>query len=67
MWFQLNEAPFTVFSQVVTDVSSGAGTIDVDVDIPMNVPAGTFNYRYLAFIAPDGEGIDNSFSDLIQF
>ncbi|NRB48592.1 MAG: endo-1,4-beta-xylanase [Saprospiraceae bacterium] len=67
VWFQLNEAPFTVFSQVVTDVSSGAGTIDVDVDIPMNVPAGTFNYRYLAFIAPDGEGIDNSFSDLIQF
>ncbi len=67
VWFQLNEAPFTVFSQVVTDVSSGAGTIDVTVDIPMNVPVGTFNYRYLAFIAPDGQGVDNSFSDFIQF
>ncbi|MEO0340838.1 MAG: endo-1,4-beta-xylanase, partial [Bacteroidota bacterium] len=67
VWFQLNEAPFTVFSQVVTDVSSGAGTIDVAVDIPMNVPVGTFNYRYLAFIAPDGQGVDNSFSDFIQF
>ena len=67
VWFQLNEAPFTVYTQVVTDVSSGAGTIDVLVDIPMNVPAGTFQYRYLAFIAPDGEGVDNSFSDFIQF
>lgn len=67
VWFQSNEAPFTVFSQVVTDVSSGAGTIEVAVDIPMNVPVGTFNYRYLAFIAPDGQGVDNSFSDLIQF
>lgn len=67
LWFQLNEAPFTVYSQVVTDVNSGAGTIDVALDIPMNVPVGTFNYRYLAFIAPDGQGVDNSFSDFIQF
>ncbi len=67
VWFQLNEAPFTVYTQVVTDVSSGAGTIDVTVDIPMNVPTGTFQYRYLAFIAPDGQGVDNSFSDFIQF
>ncbi len=67
VWFQLNEAPFTVYTQLVTDVSSGAGTIDVTIDIPMNVPAGTFKYRYLAFIAPDGQGVDNSFSDLIQF
>lgn len=67
VWFQSNEAPFTVFSQVVTDVSSGAGTIDVTVEIPMDVPVGTFNYRYLAFIAPDGQGVNNSFSDFIQF
>lgn len=67
LWFQLNEAPFTVYSQVVTDVNSGAGTIDVALDIPMNVPVGTSNYRYLAFIAPDGQGVDNSFSDFIQF
>lgn len=67
VWFQLNEAPFTVYTQVVTDVSEGSGTIDVAVDIPMNVPVGTFKYRYLAFIAPDGQGVDNSFADFIQF
>ncbi|MEL6836880.1 MAG: endo-1,4-beta-xylanase [Bacteroidota bacterium] len=66
VWFQLDSDPFTVYTQVITDVSAGAGTIDVDVEIPMGVMPATFAYRYLAFIAPDGEGVDNSFSTLIQ-
>ena len=66
VWFQLDSDPFTVYTHVVTDVSAGAGTIDVDVEIPMGVTPATFEYRYLAFIAPDGEGVDNSFSTLIQ-
>jgi GH35 family endo-1,4-beta-xylanase len=66
LWFQLDSDPFTVFTQVITDVSAGSGTINVALDIPGETPAGTFQYRYLAFIAPDGEGVDNSFSDFIQ-
>lgn len=66
VWFQLDAAPFTVYTQVVTDVNTGSGTIDVVFDIPMDVSPGTNQYRYLAFIAPDGEGVDNSLSELIQ-
>lgn len=66
VWFQLDSDPFTVFTQVVTDVSEGSGIINAVVDIPSEVPPGTFQYRYLAFIAPDGEGVESSFSDFIQ-
>ncbi|MEM8583688.1 MAG: endo-1,4-beta-xylanase [Bacteroidota bacterium] len=66
VWFQLNTEPFTVFSQVIEDVSIGSGTLEVPIDIPMNVPPATFDYRYLAFIAPDGGNVNNSFSDFIQ-
>lgn len=66
VWFQLDQSPFTVFSQVTTDVSAGSGTVNAVLDIPGEVLPGTSTYRYLAFIAPDGEGVGNSFSDLIQ-
>ncbi|MEO0340926.1 MAG: endo-1,4-beta-xylanase, partial [Bacteroidota bacterium] len=66
VWFQLDADPFTVFSQVITDVSVGSGTINVLVDIPMNVSPGTTQYRYLAFLAPDGEGVEASLSEFIQ-
>ncbi|MEL6275670.1 MAG: endo-1,4-beta-xylanase, partial [Bacteroidota bacterium] len=66
VWFQLDSDPFTVFSQVVRDVSEGAGIIEVTVDIPMSAPVGNFDYRYFAFITPDGGGINESFSELFQ-
>lgn len=66
VWFQLDEAPFTVYSQVVFDVNEGSATINAAVDIPMDVVPGEGKYRYLAFIAPDGEGYDNQFSETIQ-
>ena len=36
------------------------------IDIPIDVPPATGQYRYLAFIAPQGGGVDDSFSDLIR-
>jgi hypothetical protein len=66
VWFQLAEDPFTVYSQVVADVSEGSGTISAVVDIPMSVPPGDFQYRYFAYIAPDGGGVENSFSEIFQ-
>ena len=66
VWFQLDASPFTVYTQVITPVGAGSGTVNVDVDIPGNVPSGTFQYRYLAFIAPQGGGIGDSFADVIQ-
>lgn len=66
VWFQLDSDPFTVYTQVVTDVTAGSGVVNAVLDIPMGVPPGTFAYRYLAFISPDGEGVDNSFSTFIQ-
>lgn len=67
VWFQLNEVLFMVFFQVVMDVSFGVGIIDVIVDIFMNVFVGIFNYCYFVFIVLDGQGVDNSFLDFIQF
>lgn len=66
VWFQLDEAPFTVFSQVVVDVTAGSGTINAAVDIPMNVAPGDLTYRYLAFITPDGEGFDGLINEALQ-
>ena len=66
VWFQLDTAPFTVYAQTVTGVSGGSGIIDVVIDIPIDVPPATGQYRYLAFIAPQGGGVDDSFSDLIR-
>ncbi len=66
VWFQLDSDPFTVYTDTRTDVTAGSGTIEATVDIPMDVSAGTNAYRFLAFIAPDGEGVNNSFSSLTQ-
>ena len=66
VWFQLDSAPFTVYSQAITQVRAGSDTVNIDVDIPVDVPSGTAEYRYLAFITPPGEGIDSSFAQVTQ-
>jgi endo-1,4-beta-xylanase len=66
VWFQLDIDPFTVFSEVVVDVNAGSGTINTTVDIPIDVPPGSSQYRYLAFITPDGEGFDGIINESIQ-
>ncbi|MEL6944498.1 MAG: endo-1,4-beta-xylanase, partial [Bacteroidota bacterium] len=66
LWFQLDQAPFTVYTQVVTDVMAGTGTINIPIAIPMNITPRTSQYRFLVFIAPDGKGVEDSFADFIQ-
>ncbi|MEL7120104.1 MAG: endo-1,4-beta-xylanase [Bacteroidota bacterium] len=66
VWFQLDTDPFSVFTQVRLDVNAGSGMLNAVLDIPIDITAGTNVYRYLAFIAPDGEDVNNSFSELIQ-
>lgn len=66
VWFQLDSAPFSVFSQKVFDVDAGSGIINAEVDIPSDVPPATNEYRYLAFIVPDGESYNNLINETIQ-
>lgn len=66
VWFQLDQTPFTVYSQVVVDVSAGSGKINVPLDIPQDVEPGTELYRYLAFISPDGLGYPDQFNETFQ-
>ncbi|MEM9258108.1 MAG: endo-1,4-beta-xylanase, partial [Bacteroidota bacterium] len=64
--FQQNTAPFTVLSQVVTDVTEGSGELEVSLTIPASTPSGTNQYQYLAFLAPDGGDYDSRLSDQTQ-
>ncbi len=66
VWLQLDMSPFTVYSQVLADVSEGSGTVNVSLDIPQDVAPGNNLYRYLAFIAPDGLGYSDQFNESIQ-
>lgn len=66
VWFQLDSPPFTVYTQVITEVNDTLGVVNAVVDIPVGTPAGTYQYRYLAFITPSGEGVDSSSSQIIQ-
>ncbi len=64
--FQLDSDPFTVYTEVVTDVTEGNGTIDVVLNIPESTPPGTASYQYQTFITPNGGSYNTRFSDLAQ-
>lgn len=64
--FQLDSDPFTVYTETVTNVTAGSGTIDVTLNIPLTTPPGTARYQYQTFITPDGGGYATRFSDLAQ-
>ena len=67
VYFQLNSPPYTVLSQKVYDVNAGSGSISAKIDIPIDAPSGENEYRYLAFIAPDGGGYSNLINETIQY
>lgn len=64
--FQLDSDPFTVYTEDMVDVAEGSGIVDITLNIPESVPSGTNQYRYQAYITPDGGGIGNSLDDLIR-
>ncbi len=64
--FQLDSDPFTVYTEVVTDVTEGNGTIDVVLNIPESTPPGNASYQYQTFITPNGGSYNTRFSDLAQ-
>jgi len=64
--FQLDSDPWTFYTETVTDVTAGSGTIDVVLNIPANTPPGNFSYQYQTFITPNGGSYDTRFSDLAQ-
>lgn len=64
--FQLDSDPYTVYTEVVTDVTEGNGTVDVVLNIPESTPPGTASYQYQTFITPNGGSYSNRFGDLAQ-
>jgi GH35 family endo-1,4-beta-xylanase len=63
---QLDADPFTLYTQATTAVTEGSGTVDITLDIPGDVPQGTNQYRYQAYLAPTGGGIGGSINNFVR-
>ncbi|QXP61127.1 endo-1,4-beta-xylanase [Olleya sp. HaHaR_3_96] len=48
--FQLNQAPWTVYSSVKKDVVAGTGILNFDIEIPDNAPVADNSYQFQVFI-----------------
>ncbi|WP_235295957.1 T9SS type A sorting domain-containing protein [Portibacter marinus] len=66
VWFQLDENPFTVYSQQTIDLEEGESSVNIILEIPSDVSVATNAYRYLAFVTPDGADPGESLTQIIQ-
>ena len=53
--FRLMSAPYTNYASEVVSVNAGTGTVDVEIDIPSDVPVANNAYRYRIFLLPTGQ------------
>ena len=52
--FQQGIPPYEVYSTVVTPVNKGNGTIDIVLEIPVDITEADDEYQFQVFIAPNG-------------
>lgn len=57
--FQESSSPWGLFVYKTIDVSAGAATLDLALDIPLDVPIATNAYQIQTFITTDGGNWDN--------
>ena len=66
LFFQQASSPFTSYAQMISDVTTGTGSIEFVLDIPTDIPPGVNQYIYQALIVPDGGSFESSLSNKIQ-
>ncbi|MEL7159319.1 MAG: endo-1,4-beta-xylanase, partial [Bacteroidota bacterium] len=64
VFFQLDAAPFTVFSQLRLDVPVGRGTTEQMMLIPANVPIAVDAYQFQTILVPTGGNWEDRVSNL---
>ncbi|MEO0733825.1 MAG: endo-1,4-beta-xylanase [Bacteroidota bacterium] len=64
VFFQLDEQPFTVFSDLRVDVPAGQGTLNRKILIPANVEVVADAYQFQTILVPAGGGWPDRVSNL---
>ncbi|WP_299184333.1 T9SS type A sorting domain-containing protein [uncultured Aquimarina sp.] len=62
--FQLDSSPYTLYVDVVKQVTAGSTSVDITVPIPTEVPLGNNLYQFQIYIVPSGGNFDNRLDNM---